>query len=117
MSVIDEIAAERQRQIEKEGWTPEHDDRHEDGVLGQAGAVYAHIASIEQYEGWRTNPDRKPPFWPWDLQWWKPKNRRRDLVRAAALIVAEIERLDRSEIKGSTPAAQDCSGIDNKEAG
>jgi hypothetical protein len=27
--------------------------------------------------------------------WWKPKDRRRDLVRAAALIIAEIERLDR----------------------
>jgi len=26
MSVIDEIAAERKRQIDVEGWTPEHDD-------------------------------------------------------------------------------------------
>lgn len=28
MTVIDEIAAERRRQIEVEGWTPEHDDQH-----------------------------------------------------------------------------------------
>ena len=38
------------------------------------------------------------PFgWPhtWDASWWKPKDRRRDLVRAGALIIAEIERLDR----------------------
>lgn len=27
--------------------------------------------------------------------WWKPKDRRRNLVKAGALIVAEIERLDR----------------------
>jgi len=30
----------------------------------------------------------------WAREWWKPKDRRRDLIRAAALIVAEIERLD-----------------------
>jgi hypothetical protein len=35
-------------------------------------------------------------LWPWSVQWWKPKDRRRDLVRAGALIVAEIERLDRA---------------------
>ena len=31
----------------------------------------------------------------WSKDWWKPKDKRRDLIRAAALIVAEIERLDR----------------------
>lgn len=35
--------------------------------------------------------------WPWSREWWKPKNPRRDLVKAGALIVAEIERLDRLE--------------------
>ena len=39
-----------------------------------------------------------PVGWPWHRQWWKPKNARRDLVRAAALIVAEIERLDRATV-------------------
>jgi hypothetical protein len=29
-------------------------------------------------------------------EWWKPTNRRRDLVKAGALILAEIERLDRA---------------------
>lgn len=33
--------------------------------------------------------------WPWDESWWKPTTPRRDLVKAAALILAEIERLDR----------------------
>lgn len=33
--------------------------------------------------------------WPFPPRSWKPKDRRRDLVRAAALLVAEIERLDR----------------------
>ena len=40
---------------------------------------------------------KKPPsYWPWEPRWWKPKNPRRDLVRAAALLIAEIERLDRA---------------------
>lgn len=33
---------------------------------------------------------------------WQPKNPRRDLVRAAALIIAEIERIDRAEAKESS---------------
>lgn len=35
--------------------------------------------------------------WPWPSKWWKPKSQRRDLVRAGALILAEIERLDRQQ--------------------
>ncbi|HCF3475434.1 TPA: hypothetical protein ACHSVP_002604 [Pseudomonas aeruginosa] len=34
--------------------------------------------------------------WPWDEQWWKPSTARRDLVKACALALAEIERLDRA---------------------
>jgi hypothetical protein len=92
MSVIEEIAAERRRQIEAEGWTPEHDDTHTDGVLALAGACYAILGS-----------KRSVPagLWPWrrEGEWPKPKTPRRDLIRAAALIVAEIERLDRAESK------------------
>lgn len=33
---IEAIAAERQRQIEKEGWTPEHDDTHGAGEMAEA---------------------------------------------------------------------------------
>jgi hypothetical protein len=89
MSAIDDIAAERKRQIEVEGWTAEHDDLHRDGVLARAAACY-------------TDPTYPlightflPMGWPWGASWWKPTTRRRDLVKAAALIVAEIERLDR----------------------
>lgn len=34
--------------------------------------------------------------WPWDEQWWKPSTARRDMVKACALGLAEIERLDRA---------------------
>lgn len=88
MTAIEDIAAERRRQMEVEGWTPEHDDRHAPGDLSDAAACYA-----------STDRDLRGgvPFgWPWHKGWWKPKDRRRDLVRAGALIVAEIERLDRA---------------------
>jgi hypothetical protein len=32
-------------------------------------------------------------WWPWSFEWWKPKDRIRNLVRAGALIAAEIDRL------------------------
>ncbi|MGA4817142.1 hypothetical protein ACPA9J_29995 [Pseudomonas aeruginosa] len=41
--------------------------------------------------------------WPWDEQWWKPTTVRRDMVKACALALAEIERLDRTApVQGST---------------
>jgi hypothetical protein len=37
-------------------------------------------------------------IWPWPLLQFRPSDdRRRNLIRAAALLVAEIERLDRAE--------------------
>jgi hypothetical protein len=91
---IEDVLAERQRQISEEGWTPEHDDAHEFGEMAVAAAAYA-VKSTKDYG---TYPNLIPEdIWPWDADWWKPKSPRRDLVRAAALIVAEIERLDRAE--------------------
>lgn len=93
--ILFEIHDERCRQIVKEGWTTGHDDAHHDsGDLARAAAAYAwHASATERVR--RTRADDPPPSWPWDVKWWKPKSRRRDLIRAAALIVAEIERLDR----------------------
>lgn len=84
---IHDIQAERNRQISHEGWSPQHDDEHRDGSLAVAAACYA-----LNHPGWRGFTH----CWPWSLDWWKPKDRRRNLVIAAALIVAEIERLDRA---------------------
>jgi hypothetical protein len=93
MSAINEIAAERQRQIEAEGWTPEHDDEHDGEELAKAAGCYAlGTTRIYNHRGDRVGYS----FWPWDIKWWKPTDRRRDLVKAGALIVAEIERLDRA---------------------
>lgn len=91
MSALDDIAAERRRQVQVEGWTAAHDDEYRFGKLAAAAACYALSATR------RDGGDELPPFWPFAPEWWKPKNRRRDLVRAGALIVAEIERLNRAE--------------------
>lgn len=90
-TAVDEIAAERRRQVEVEGWTPEHDDGHRRGELAFAGASYAVISS-----GQISDVIVARQLWPWDRNYWKPTDRRRDLVKAGALIIAEIERLDRA---------------------
>jgi hypothetical protein len=108
-----DIYDERLRQVTAEGWTPEHDDRHNDGSLARAAACYAMAGSIEAGASrsgllnilWYPEPPTLTSclqkLWPWDMDWWKPKDPRRDLVRAGALILAEIERLDRAALKAS----------------
>ena len=98
MTPIEEIAAERERQKAVEGWTAEHDDEHADGSLSRAAAVYAMPHGIRQFHISRVAGTVLDLVWPvdWGREWFKPKDRRRDLVRAGALIVAEIERLDRA---------------------
>lgn len=100
MTGADEIAAERRRQIESEGWTPEHDDAYTDGALAVAAALYAFQASTDATHSHGVALARRGsclPQWPWAADWWKPTTRRRDLVKAGALIAAEIDRLDRME--------------------
>ncbi|HWK65355.1 MAG TPA: hypothetical protein VNS34_10465 [Rhizobiaceae bacterium] len=89
------IAAERQRQIDDEGLTPEHDDEHSDGELADAAGCYAHHAGLDDAS--RSRADGPPVLWPWADEWWKPTTRRRDLIKAGALIAAEIDRLVRLE--------------------
>jgi hypothetical protein len=92
-----DVLAERRRQIQSEGWTPEHDDGHVAGELAWAAACYA--LNGRQYHpaaAVRTGDQIAHETWPWALKWFKPTNQRRDLVKAAALLLAEIERLDRA---------------------
>lgn len=107
---MQDVIAERRRQIETEGWISQHDDEHTDGSLARAAACYALHAGDEAALAskaipWRNQDlDGLPDCWPdsWDSSWWKPKDMRRNLVRAAALLIADIERLDRST-KEPTP--------------
>lgn len=98
MTGAERIAAERQRQIDVEGWTPEHDDAHDQGELLRAAFFYAAIG----VDG--LTPDEipaRPEGWPWALDWWKPSlDPIRNLERAGALIAAEIDRLLRARERG-----------------
>lgn len=93
-TAMSEIAAERRRQVEIEGWSPEHDDTHSDGEMLRAAVIYyQHGARKDMPLTMRE--DGAPMGWPWDAEWWKPRDARRDLVRAGALCVAEKERIIR----------------------
>lgn len=100
MTALDLITAERLRQQTEEGYTPEHDDEHTEGQLALLTAAY--VCSS------------RPPYAPvhglletikeaLDLYGWEdsfePKDPIRDLVRAGALILAELERRLRAEDK------------------
>jgi hypothetical protein len=82
-AVLHEIAAERRRQIDEEGYRPEDDDRLGAGELGEGAAAWASTKQVVNCWGKRADK--------------RPYPRRRQLVIAAALAVAEIERLDRAE--------------------
>ena len=86
---IDLIAAERQRQIEKEGYTLEHDDYRTDEQLAEAAVFYAIPEKFGELLA----------FWPWFDRYNKKRkhNRLRQLAIAGALIAAEIDRLTRIE--------------------
>ena len=87
-----DVLAERQRQIDVDGWTPEHNDKHKRNELGLAASLYAFHDNVRTL-----SITTIPVYWPWSDEWWKPKSYRENLVRAGALIIAEIERIDREE--------------------
>ncbi|MCP4564039.1 MAG: hypothetical protein GY873_30235 [Bosea sp.] len=100
---VADVLAERRRHVEGEGWTAEHDDGHDKAEMAAAALNYTAAAAITVALG----GDRYkagPPLdsmgwaigWRWAPSWWKPGPVRRMLVKAASLIIAEIERLDRA---------------------
>lgn len=105
--ILQAITSERERQVSAESYTPTHDDEHTDESLAIAAACYASPREIRvEARGdssvWFTDP------WPWitghhrgepinlgTSSMKKGKSRERQLVIAAALIVAELERMAR----------------------
>ena len=105
---IERIAAERQRQVTEEGWTPDHDDHHDRDSMAKAAACYAAPVEVFALTQLRDGGVRATSIWPWETKWDKrvrPSNsgflgadldaRIRDLEKAGALCAAEIDRLQR----------------------
>ena len=89
-SAWDDVLDERRRRIEIYGWTPGKNDALRLGELASAAACYCHPEPcMDETKG-------VPFSWPFHRKMWEPTDRRSDLVKAAALILAEIERLDRA---------------------
>ena len=78
--VFGDVMAERRAHLTREGSSPDHEDNHHPGELSRAGAAYALMAF---------SPNKASG----------PKTTERDLVRAAALIIAEVEALRRKALK------------------
>lgn len=101
---IELIAEERKRQLEKCGWTSEHDDNETDDQLANAAATYAIPAwtrsMLVDIIGSKDITGDICPTWPWDPVWWKPSpnDRIKELSKAGALIAAEIDRLQRASV-------------------
>ena len=108
-----DVLDERVRHAREAGWTNDHDDGHRNGQLAMAAACYAapepiytkrgatqepHYRSRLAILGFIEEPAYDDPF-PWADEYDKRgrHDRRRRLVIAGALILAEIERLDRLE--------------------
>jgi len=137
-SGIEIITDERKRQLEVEGWTPEHDAKHTDGELAEAASVYAGFATsiIVPVDNVFSN-DRnvhkvaealkgtdacmlipKTHRWPFDKEWYKPTpdNRIKELAKAGALIAAEIDRIqaipqeEQLCYKTNEPCIHNCHG-------
>lgn len=82
--VLRAIADERRRQISDEGYTTDHDDEHTDGSIANAAAHYACADDNINLWTWDKNYDKKDTYSRYD-----------QLKIAGALIVAEMERLER----------------------
>lgn len=90
---VELIAEERKRQIEKEGWTEEHDSEHNREELSILAMLYACPVKYRHM----LNPRSWFKTMDWSFSWWKPTDRIKELQKAGALIAAEIDRLKQAE--------------------
>ena len=79
------VTQERLRQIYVEGWTPAHDKFHQPNDLSRAALCYILKNINSEIIGF-------DDIWPWETDYFKPEDEIRNLVKAAALIMAEIDK-------------------------
>ena len=91
-SLID-VVQEREKQINVKGYQEVWDDRYPAGLMAKAAIAFIHSSNGNPH--WRD-------YWPINWKPANPKGPRQDLVRAAALLIAEIDRIDRAEARINT---------------
>lgn len=99
MNAIELIKAERERQVTVENYSHSHDDQHVDDELLRAAICYG-MYEVNDSAYNQASLDE----WPWELQWFKPNNNPdgiRNLVKAGALLAAEIDRRLRLKTKNT----------------
>ena len=88
-SGVELIQIERQKQIEKYGYTPEHDGMYKGSQLKFAALSYLNTAIFGKNVG--------EEDWPFEMSFFKPGTEIACLSKAGALIAAEIDRLTQEE--------------------
>lgn len=92
------ISAERTRQVKEEGYTPERDAQFTDGSLAQAAAYYCAVCGVASVPNHEDEDLKMSPLYPWR---WCTRGQKRegetmptdkDLIKAGALIAAELDR-------------------------
>lgn len=111
------VIEERRRQVEVEGFDAAHDDEHTEGELALVAAIFAAPEHLVQYIPLEGGVGFVDP-WPdsWDTKWDKRPRDTNDnetlleqtdeerlglLIKAGALILAEIDRLFRKKEEGN----------------
>lgn len=92
-----DVLAERRRQQTTEGYDPAHDDEHVNDEIAAMAAFYAMPPGAREWDasgtgyGKQLGDAMRPEDWDG-----KTGDRRRELVKAGALVLAELERIDRA---------------------
>lgn len=96
------IAVERERQIKDEGYNAEHDHVHEPMTLARAAVSYI-LCNDE-----KKRRIAKTTYWPWEDKYYKPRDMKRNLIRAGALVAAAIDRLLAEDIQSPVEPCDKC---------
>lgn len=88
------VTDERTRQVQVEGFHEGHDSQYHGNELTKAAVCYASVPVVRAEEADAEDFIKDVPegLWPWMAEWWKPGTDMECLIKAGALIIAEIDR-------------------------